>query len=33
MPDNDPRGRGIPLPTYVNHLMYQTEQHRRALSA
>ena len=33
MPENDPRGRGIPLPTYVNHLMYQTEQHRRALSA
>jgi len=26
-------GRGLPLPTYVSYLMYQTEQHRRALAA
>ncbi|WP_426012353.1 MarR family winged helix-turn-helix transcriptional regulator [Caulobacter sp. DWR2-3-1b2] len=24
---------GLPLPTYVGYLMYQTEQHRRALAA
>jgi DNA-binding MarR family transcriptional regulator len=26
-------GRGLPLPAYVSYLMYQTEQHRRALAA
>jgi DNA-binding MarR family transcriptional regulator len=26
-------GRGLPLPTYVSYLMYQTEQHRRALAS
>lgn len=26
-------GRGLPLPAYVSYLMYQTEQHRRALAS
>ena len=34
MSDHDQgEGRGLPLPTYVSYLMYQTEQHRRALAA
>jgi len=34
MSDQDQgEGRGLPLPTYVSYLMYQTEQHRRALAA
>jgi DNA-binding MarR family transcriptional regulator len=34
MSDQDQReGRGLPLPTYVSYLMYQTEQHRRALAS
>lgn len=34
MSDQDEReGHGLPLPTYVSYLMYQTEQHRRALAA
>ena len=34
MSDHDQgEGRDLPLPTYVSYLMYQTEQHRRALAA
>ena len=30
---DDGEGRSVPLPAYVSYLMYQTEQHRRALAA